>query len=74
MAAREAALKELKVLQGLLPICCECKKSEMIVAVGSSSRSTCSEHSEASFTHSLCKECARALYGDLLDDTSGAEG
>lgn len=49
--------KELKVLQGLLPICCYCKKIRDEDGAWSQLERYIDEHSEARFTHSYCPEC-----------------
>ncbi len=53
----EAHRRELKVLQGLLPICCYCKKIRDEDGAWSQLERYIDEHSEARFTHSYCPEC-----------------
>jgi DNA-binding response OmpR family regulator len=63
----EQALATIKTLSGMLPICSNCKKirddkgywEEVELYVG--------KHSTAEFTHGICPECIKTLYGDLLD-------
>lgn len=71
--AREAALDELKVLQGILPICSRCKKIRDDAGRWESLEVYIAEHSQAAFTHGICKDCARELYGDLIDDADASE-
>lgn len=62
------ALEKIKVLSGLLPVCASCKR---IREGGSwvSMEKYISERSEAQFTHSICDECAKRLYGLDVDKT-----
>jgi hypothetical protein len=68
-------LKEIKFLEGYLPICSFCKK----IRDGKDWRSIegyVSEHSEALFSHGLCPECAEKHYGEFIHrdkDTSSSE-
>ncbi len=71
----QQALKEIKTLKGMLPICSSCKKirkkdadpekKESWVDFESYMRA----HTEASFTHSICPECMHKLYPGLMDKT-----
>ena len=66
----EKALKEVKTLSGLLPICSSCKR------IRSDDDDDCWQHiedyivshSDANFTHGICPECARQLYPTLYED------
>jgi hypothetical protein len=62
---REKALRDVKVLQGLLPICAWCKKIRDDKGYWSRIESYIRDHSEAEFTHGICPECAEKLsHGD----------
>jgi len=61
----EDALKKLKVLSGLLPICASCKKIRDDKGYWNQLEEYIRDHSEADFSHSLCPECARKLYPEL---------
>ena len=64
-----AAMKRIKKLSGLLPICTAFKKVRDNQGYWNQIEAYISTHSEAYFTHSLCPECAKELYPDLgLDD------
>ena len=63
----EEALAEVKQLSGLLPICCSCKKIRDDKGYWQSIEKYIGEHSEAQFSHSLCKECAHKLYPEIMD-------
>jgi transcriptional regulator with GAF, ATPase, and Fis domain len=57
------ALSQVKQLSGLLPICARCKKIRDDKGYWNAIESYISNHSEASFSHSICEECADKLYG-----------
>lgn len=57
------ALSQVKQLNGLLPICSHCKKIRDDQGYWNAIESYISKHSKASFSHSLCEECADKLYG-----------
>ncbi len=59
------ALKEIKVLSGLLPICASCKKIRDDTGYWNQIESYINQHSEAEFSHSICPDCAKNLYPDL---------
>jgi DNA-binding response OmpR family regulator len=59
----EGALAHVKQLQGLLPICMHCKKIRDDRDTWHRIESYISDHSEATFTHSLCAECMAKHYG-----------
>jgi DNA-binding response OmpR family regulator len=54
----ETAMKELKVLKGMLPICSSCKKIRDDKGYWNQLEFYISEHTDAEFTHGLCPECA----------------
>ena len=56
------ALKEIKTLSGLLPICASCKNIRDDKGYWNQIESYVRDHSEAEFTHSICPECAKKLY------------
>ena len=53
----EGALKNVKYLQGLLPMCCYCKKIRNDQNYWQRVESYITEHSEAVFSHGICPEC-----------------
>lgn len=67
LAELQTALAEVRTLRGLLPICANCKKVRDDAGLWHQIESYVSERSEAEFSHGLCPECARELYGDLPD-------
>jgi hypothetical protein len=64
----EHALSQVKLLQGMLPICASCKKIRNEAGSWEKLESYIGGHSEAEFTHGLCPDCARKLYPNLVDD------
>jgi PAS domain S-box-containing protein len=64
----QEALAHVKMLQGLLPICANCKRIRDDQGYWHSVESYISEHSDATFTHGLCPDCARELYPELFKD------
>ena len=64
------ALSEIKTLQGILPICANCKKIRDDAGYWKQIECYLSEHSNAQFSHGICPDCARHLYPDIdFDDT-----
>lgn len=59
------ALKEVKTLSGLLPICSNCKKIRDDRGYWRQIENYIQERSTVEFSHSLCQECARKLYPDF---------
>jgi len=58
------AVKQIKTLNGLLPICASCKKIRDDKGYWNFIESYIESHSQASFSHGLCPECMKDLYGD----------
>lgn len=67
----EAAFNHIKRLEGLMPICASCKK---MLVEGEDPKvkkswvpfeTFISERTDASFTHGLCPECVKKMYGDI---------
>ncbi|MCD4848277.1 MAG: tetratricopeptide repeat protein, partial [Candidatus Aegiribacteria sp.] len=57
------ALVHVKKLQGLLPICANCKKVRDDDGYWQQIESYVSDHSDATFSHGICPECMIKLYG-----------
>lgn len=62
IAELKKALHEVKTLGGLLPICASCKKIRDDKGYWSQIEIYIKNHSDAEFSHSICPECAMALY------------
>jgi PAS domain S-box-containing protein len=58
------ALDEVKKLSGLIPICSHCKKIRDDKGYWKQIEEYIEQHSEAQFSHGLCKECVEELYKD----------
>jgi ABC-type amino acid transport substrate-binding protein len=61
----EEALLEVKTLSGLLPICSFCKKIRDDKGYWNQLEAYIEAHSEAAFTHSICRECAKKHYPEI---------
>jgi PAS domain S-box-containing protein len=66
LALRDA-LSKIKTLGGLLPICASCKKIRDDKGYWRQIESYIKEHSQADFSHSICPECMKKLYPDMVD-------
>ena len=64
----EDNLAQIKILRGLLPICSSCKKIRQDDGYWNHIELYIKEHSDATFTHGLCPDCARKLYPDLFEE------
>ncbi len=58
------ALAEVKTLQGFIPICGACHKIRDDKGYWQRLETYLQEHSEASFSHGLCPDCAMKFLGD----------
>lgn len=58
--------KKVKILEGILPICASCKRIRNEKGEYEQIEKYVSEHSEASFSHGLCSECAEKLYPEYF--------
>lgn len=67
VAAIREAYEEVKVLGGFIPICASCKNIRDDNGFWSQVEAYISEHSEAEFSHSLCPDCAKALYPEFYE-------
>lgn len=56
------ALKEVKQLSGLLPICANCKKVRDDKGYWNQIESYIHQRSEAEFSHGICPDCAKERY------------
>jgi DNA-binding response OmpR family regulator len=63
----KTALAHVKTLQGLLPICMHCKRIRDDANTWHRLESYIEEHSNALFTHSLCRKCLETHYPDYVD-------
>ena len=59
------SIKRIKRIDGLLPICAVCKKIRNDKGYWEQVEDYIKEHSDADFSHSLCRDCANKLYPDF---------
>ena len=64
----QEALKEIKALQGIIPICSFCKQIRDDKGYWQQVDHYISEHSEAQFSHSICPKCMKENYPQFSDD------
>jgi len=58
----EEALKNVKTLTGMLPICAWCKKIRDDEGYWQKIEAYFKSHSDLDFTHGICNDCAKKLY------------
>lgn len=63
----ELALSKVKLLQGLLPICCYCKKIRDDQNYWRQVEAYIVSHSEAQFTHAICPDCREKVIEPELE-------
>ncbi len=59
------ALAEIKTLQGLIPICANCKNIRDDKGYWNEIEEYIAEHTKAQFSHGLCPGCAKELYPQI---------
>ena len=64
----QKALREVKVLRGLIPICASCKKIRNDGGFWQQLEEYIGEHSEAEFSHGICQPCVEKLYPGVYQD------
>jgi len=62
----QEALTNIKILDGLIPICSNCKKIRDDKGYWDLLEGYIQSHSEAKFSHALCPDCAEKLYPDIF--------
>ena len=67
-AELQQALREVKVLKGLVPICASCKKIRNDQGFWQQLEEYLQQHSEAEFSHGLCTPCIKKLYPGVYAD------
>ena len=63
LTRRKKAEEEIKTLQGIIPICSRCKKIRDDKGYWQQVDRYITEHSDAVFSHGMCKNCSDELYG-----------
>jgi DNA-binding response OmpR family regulator len=64
----ERALREVKVLHGLIPICAKCKRVRTDNGNWQHLEEYIQTHSEAEFSHGICQVCIKAVYPGVIKD------
>lgn len=64
-AELQYALDHVKTLQGIIPVCMHCHKIRNDEKVWDRFETYLANYTEASFSHSLCQECAKKYYSDM---------
>jgi len=65
------AISELKTLRGIIPICSSCKKIRDDTGYWQQVDEYLSRFGEMEFTHGVCPDCRRELYGPSPDEAQG---
>jgi len=65
IAELQASLAKVKLLSGFLPICASCKKIRNDAGYWQQIEIYIRDHSEAEFSHGICPDCGKKLYGDF---------
>jgi hypothetical protein len=66
IAELQRALRDVKELRGILPICASCKKIRDDDGYWHDVAVYIRDHTHAEFTHGICQECAERLYPDYF--------
>lgn len=66
-AQREDAYKRIASLEGILPICMNCKKIRDLGGVWHRLEIYITRHSEANFSHGYCPECQKEVLSNVQD-------
>ncbi len=64
----EKVINEIKTLKGIIPICSHCRKIRDDRGYWKQFEAYVQENSNAEFSHSICQECAKKYYGDIIED------
>lgn len=67
IADLKEAMRKVKKLSGLLPICASCKNIRDDRGYWNQIEAYIRDNSEAEFSHSICPDCAKKLYPGLMD-------
>lgn len=65
----EKALKEVKTLRGIVPICSFCKKIRNDQGYWDRVEVYVTQHTEVNFSHGVCPECMKIHYKEYCNDT-----
>ena len=62
----ERALRDVKVLRRLIPICANCKRARTDTGAWQRLEAYIQDHSEAEFSHGICQVCTKEVYRDVF--------
>ncbi|MBN2282185.1 MAG: response regulator [Candidatus Marinimicrobia bacterium] len=66
-AELQKALREIKTLKGLVPICANCKKIRDDDGFWQEVEHYVAAHTEADFSHGICPDCMKELYPEVYE-------
>jgi hypothetical protein len=66
----EKALRDIKTLTGLIPICANCKKVRNDKGYWQQVETYMHEHAQVDFSHGICPDCIKILYPELHSEAS----
>lgn len=69
----QSALENVKTLQGLIPICANCKKIRDDDGFWQQVEGYIQKHSDIKFTHGICPDCMAKLYPDFVNSQSNEQ-
>lgn len=72
IAELQKALAEIKTLHGIVPICASCKKIRDDEGAWHQIEAYISRHTDAQFSHGICKECMKKLYPEYCSEDKSA--
>ncbi len=67
----QASIAEIKILQGMIPICANCKKIRDDKGFWQHLEKYIQDRSEAEFSHGICPDCTEELYPGVLNKLQG---
>jgi hypothetical protein len=67
------AVSQIKTLSGLIPICASCKKIRDDKGYWNQLEAYIQQHSEAEFSHGICPDCMKKLYGVALEEDTNSK-
>ena len=68
ISERKRAEEEIRTLRGILPLCSFCKKIRDDKGYWEQVDVYIFKHSQADISHSVCPECVKKHYGDVIND------
>ncbi|MDH3359505.1 MAG: DUF3365 domain-containing protein [Desulfobulbaceae bacterium] len=67
------SVEKVKILNGMLPICASCKKIRDDKGYWNQIEAYIGKHSDATFSHGICPDCAKTLYPECHLDTQAPD-